>query len=439
MHALWILIGLIVISGFFALSEMALASSRRSKLSAMAEAGNHKARLALNIIDHPSRLLAATQTGITAAALLMGIYGESALSEGITQAITNHAPSLIDYANNIAFVTTIVLVTAVSIILGEIVPKRLAIANPEAVASFCAPFMALFISLMRPAIATLSKGADLVLSIIPFKAAPAVNSVEDILAFLNENEQSGSLAPEENHLMSNVLRLEDRRLASVMTPVSDLVWINLEAEMQQNLKTLREAPHSVLPVCQGNLQHVVGLVESHDILQAAIENNLDFAKLPLQTPQFVPASLTLVDLLRTFRQQKSTFAFVISEFGMIEGIVTIDDVLSSLVGDMMPMLDTPEEALAVKRPDGSWLLDGLLPIDEMCTKLKIRELPTDTLGNFHTVGGFVLATLGRSLGRIPKKTEKFDQSGWTFEVVDVDGHRVDQVLATPHTSSTERR
>ena len=140
------------------------------------------------------------------------------------------------------------------------------------------------------------------------------------------------------------------------------------------------------------------------------------AEIPLQNPLFVPASLTLVDLLRTFRQQKKTFAFVVSEFGMTEGIVTIDDVLSSVVGDMMPMMDTPEEALAVKREDGSWLLDGLLPIDEMKIKLGIRGLPQEDLGNFHTVGGFVLA----SLGRIPKKTEKFDWNNWRFEVVDVD-------------------
>lgn len=431
MHAFWILIALIVVSGFFALAEMALASSRRSKLVSMVELGNYKAQIALNIIDKPSRLLAATQTGITAAALLMGIYGESALSTVLTDWFIALAPAVAPHADTLSFVITIALVTAVSIILGEIVPKRIAIANPEAVAAFCAPFMAVFIQLMSPAIALLSKGADLVLSFMPFKAAPAVSSVEDILAFLNESEKSGSIAAQETHLMGNVLRLEDRRLAAVMTPVSDIAWLNLEGTQEENLRTLREAPHSVLPVCKGNLQQVVGLAESHDILQAAIEGDIDFAKIPLQSALFVPASLTLADLLRTFRQQKNTFAFVISEFGMTEGIVTIDDVLSSVVGDMMPLMDTPEEALAVKRPDGSWLLDGLLPIDEMCLKLKIRELPIHDLGNFHTVGGFVLASLGRTLGRIPKKTEQFEYAEWTFEVVDVDGHRVDQVLATP--------
>ena len=427
MNAFWILVLLILVSGFFALSEMALASSRRSKLQAMADAGNPKATTALQIMGNPSQLLAATQTGITAAALLMGIYGESALTATFQFYIDLYIPALTQWAGTISFTVTIALVTGFSIIFGEIVPKRLAIANPEVVAAFCAPFMLAFLKVLSPAIALLSKGSDLVLSFIPFKAAPAVSTIEEIQAFLDEGAKTGMLAPEERHLMSNVLRLEDRRLASVMTPVSDIAYLDLHAPREDNLRLLREAPHSMLPICKGSLQQVIGVAESHDILQAAMEGEIDFAEIPLQNPLFVPASLTLVDLLRTFRQQKKTFAFVVSEFGMTEGIVTIDDVLSSVVGDMMPMMDTPEESLAVKRDDGSWLLDGLLPIDEMKIKLGIRGLPQEDLGNFHTVGGFVLA----SLGRIPKKTEKFDWNDWRFEVVDVDRNRVDQVLATP--------
>lgn len=427
MNALWILILLILVSGFFALSEMALASSRRSKLQSMADAGNPKAAIALQIMGNPSRLLAATQTGITAAALLMGIYGESALTATFQHIIDLYMPALTEWADVISFTVTIALVTGFSIIFGEIVPKRLAIANPEVVAAFCAPFMSLFLKVLSPGIALLSKGSDLVLSFIPFKAAPAVNTIEEIQAFLDEGAKTGMLAPEERHLMANVLRLEDRRLASAMTPVSDIAFLDLHAPREDNLRLLREAPHSMLPVCKGSLQQVIGVAESHDILQAAMEGEINFAEIPLQNALFVPASLTLVDLLRTFRQQKKTFAFVVSEFGMTEGIVTIDDVLSSVVGDMMPLMDTPEEALAVKREDGSWLLDGLLPIDEMKIKLGIRDLPQEELGNFHTVGGFVLA----SLGRIPKKTEKFDWNDWRFEVVDVDRNRVDQVLATP--------
>lgn len=427
MNALWILILLILLSGLFSLAEMALASARRARLAQLAEAGDHGAATALAIREHPSRLLAATQTGITAAALLMGIYGESALSASIESAITAALPVLSQWGEPIAFTVTIVIVTAVSIILGEIVPKRIALAHPERVAAICAPFMSLFIRLLSPAIRFLSFMADRVLALLPIRAAPAVTSVEDILAFVDEGERAGAIAPEESQLFGNVLRLEDWRLATIMTPVADVAWLDLLSPREHNLRVLMEAPHSRLPVCKGDLQQVIGIAESHDILKAAMEGDVDFAELPLAAPLFVPSSLNLIDLLRTFRQQRANFALVVSEFGLTEGIVTLDDLMYSLVGDMMPLADDTEDALAVRRPDGSWLLDGLLPIDEMKDKLDIRHVPQESLGNYHTVGGFVLA----SLGRIPRKAERFAWADWEFEVVDVDRNRVDQVLATP--------
>jgi putative hemolysin len=431
MSALWILAFLIVLSGFFALAEMALASSRRSRLTQMAEEGDTRASAAIAIKDHPSRLLAATQTGITAAALLMGIYGESALSASIEKAIAAGIPFLSGWSTGIAFTVTIIIVTAVSIVLGEIVPKRIAIAHPERVAAFCAPSMSIFIRLLSPAIHFLSWSADRVLALLPIRSAPAVTSVEDILAYIDEGERSGTIAPEESQLVGNVLRLDDRHLAAIMTPIADVAWLNLTAPREDNLRVLRDAPHSQLPVCKGDLQQVIGIAESHDILQAAIAGNIDFAEIPLAQPLYVPATLTLFELLRTFRQQKTTIALIVSEFGHTEGIVTVDDLMLSLVGDMMPLADNPEDALAVRRADGSWLLDGLLAIDEMKDKLEIGSVLHEELGNFHTVGGFVLA----SLGRIPRKAERFSWSGWDFEVVDVDRNRVDQVLATRQVDS----
>jgi putative hemolysin len=426
MAALWILILLILLSGLFALAEMALASAHRARLAQMAEEGDKGAASALHIKEHPSRLLAATQTGITAAALLMGVFGETALSTSLEKLVAYWLPWVAQWASTIAFAAMIAIVTAVSIVLGEIVPKRIAIAHPEKVASFCAPGMAIFIRVLSPGIRFLSWSADRILALLPVRSAPALTSIEDILAFVDEGERSGALAPEESHMMGNVLRLEDRRLAAIMTPVADVAWLDLLAPEETNLRLLRDAPHSQLPVCKGDLQQVVGIAESHDILQAAIAGDLELARIPLAPPLFVPGSLTLIDLLRTFRQQKSTFALVVSEFGVTEGIVTLSDLMQTLVGDMMPLADDPEEALAVRRPDGSWLLDGLLPVDEMQDKLEIRHLPEERLGNFHTVGGFVLA----SLGRIPRKAERFSWAGWEFEVVDVDRNRVDQVLAS---------
>lgn len=426
MNALWILALLILISGLFSLAEMALASARKGRLVQLADAGDQGAASALAIKEHPSRLLAASQTGITAAALLMGIYGESALSASIESAIGSGLPALAPWQATIAFVITIVIVTAVSIILGEIVPKRIALANPENVAAFCAPAMSLFIRVLSPAISLLSFLSDRVLALLPFRAVPAVTSIEDILAYVDEGERAGSIAPEESQLFGNVMRLEDWRLATVMTPASDVAWLDLLSPREHNLRLLREAPHSQLPICKGDLQQVIGIAESHDILKAVMEGDIDFAELPLAPPLFVPGSLTLIDLLRTFRQQRATFALVVSEFGVTEGIVTLDDLMYSLVGEMAPGIDDSEDSLAVRRPDGSWLLDGLLPIDEMKDRLGIRLVPQESLGNYHTVGGFVLA----SLGRIPRKAESFTWADWEFEVVDVDRNRVDQVLAT---------
>ena len=427
MDAFWILVLLIVLSGYFALAEMALASARRSRLVPLAENGDHRAAQALAIKDNPSRLLAATQTGITAAALLSGVFGESALNDTIIAWIARWLPFIVEYQSEIALTVTIVVVTAVSIVFGEIVPKRIAIAHPENVAMLCAPSMALFIRVMSPLIHGLSRAADLVLQALPVRAAPAVVSIEDILAYVDEGQRAGEIAPEESHLFGNIFRLEDWRIVAIMTPAVDVAYLDLLRPHEHNLTMLRESPHSRLPICKGDLQHAVGLVESHDILQAALAGKINFADMPLTAPLFVPGSLTLIELMRTFRTHRNSFAFVVNEFGQTEGIVTLDDLLQTVVGDMMPLADDPNEALAVRRADGSWLLDGLLPIDEMKGKLGIPDIPAEDFGNFHTLGGFVLT----AQGRIPKKGEFFEYAGWRFEVVDVDHNRIDEVLATP--------
>lgn len=416
---------LIMLSGFFALAEMALASAGRAKLTKMAELGHRGAKIALKIKDKPSRLLAGTQTGITAAALLMGIYGESAISASLSASIPSGLGFISDFSDSIAFVMTIIIITALSIILGEIVPKRIAIADPERVAAFCSPLMAILLKILSPAINILSLLSNQILNLLPVKSAPAVTTVEDIMAYLDEGSKTGALAPEESVLLNNVLRLDDRTLPAIMSPIATVTYIDVLANKEHNLKKLCEEPHSQLPVCKGDLQKVIGIAESHDILQLAIKGEVDFLEIPLEAPVYVPDSLSLIELLRTLRQQKTTFAFVVNEFGHTDGIVTLDDVMLSLVGDMMPLADSPEEALAVKRADGSWLLDGLLPIDELKEKLAIQSTDLDEANNYHTVGGFVLF----SLGRIPMKSEFFYSGGWKFEVVDVDGNRIDQVLA----------
>jgi putative hemolysin len=426
LNPLLILILLIAACGFFALAEMALAASRKSRLQQMADAGDEAAASALAIKSSPSRFIAATQTGLTAASLLSGIFGEEALAAHLSAFINSHLPALSAISGAIAFSLTITLITAAAIVFGEIIPKRIALAYPEEVARGVAPFMRWFIMILAPAIRLLSWSADLVLNLLPFRSAPAVTGVEDILALVDEGELSGSIGKEQSHLLWNVFRLEDRHLAAVMTPVKDVAWIDLAIPHEENLNTIRAAPHGRYPICKGGIQQVLGLAESRAVLKAALSGAFHFVDLPMSPPVYVPSALTLIELLRIFREQNADFAFVVNEFGVTEGIVTLSDLFETVAGDMMPGASNPDQALAVQRDDGSWLLDGLLPMDEMKEKLGIADLDDEAHGRYHTVGGFVVT----SIGRIPKRAEKFIAGDWQFEVVDMDRNRVDEVLAS---------
>jgi putative hemolysin len=426
MDSLGILIFLIAVCGFFALTEMSLAASRKSKLRQLAEAGDANAARVLLIKETPSRFLAATQTGLTAASLLAGIFGESALATHFESGIEAWLPAAAAFKAPLALFVTITVVTAFSIVFGEIIPKRIALAYPEKVAQLVAPFMTFFIWALAPVIRLLSWSADLILRLLPLRSVPEVTGVEDILAAVDESQRSGSIGPEESHLLGNVVRLEDRRVAAAMTPARDVAVIDLLRPHEDNLDLLRERPHGRYPVCRGDLHQLLGLAESRALLKAALAGEIDFAGIPIAPPLFVPSALTLIELLRTFRTQRADFAFVVNEFGQTEGVITLGDLLQTVAGDMMPSALDPEQALAVQRSDGSWLLDGLLPLDELREKLEIRELPESAYGSYHTVGGFVIAMMAR----IPKRAEKFSCAGWEFEVVDMDRNRVDEVLAT---------
>jgi putative hemolysin len=435
MTALTIVALLILTCGFFALTEMALAASRRSRLQMLVDAGDLSAARALQIKAKPSRFIAATQMGLTAASLLAGIFGEAALAGDIERFIEASLPMLASVKSEVAITTTVVVVTAFAIVFGEIVPKRIALAYPEKVASLVAPFMHLFIRVLSPAIKLLSWSADLVLKLLPFRSAPEVIGVEDIMAALDEGERVGAIAPEESHLLGNVFLLENRHVAAVMTPLKDVAFIDIERSRNENLHVLRDMPHGRYPVCKGDLQHVVGIAESRSLLRAATAGELDFLNLPMTPPLYAPVSLTLMELLRHFRDHGAIFALVVNEFGVTEGVVTIADLFQTMAGNMMPGANDPALALAAQREDGSWLLDGLLPVDEMQDKLGLAGLADETQGLYHTVGGFVVA----HMGKIPKRAEKFRYRGWEFEVVGVDHNRVDEVLATrlPEVTASE--
>ncbi len=423
---IWILVLLILLSGFFAMSEMSIGASRLAILMQMAEGGNEGARIAAELRGQPSRLLAATQTGLTALATLLGVFGESMWVPRIEAAIDDYAAWLAFAKYPLSLLLIVGSITFATIVVGEIIPKRIALAKPEAIASLLAPFMAMFARLARPFIWALSVASEKILALFPFKESAAQVAADEIRAMITAGRRDGGLDETAGELLGNVFRLDDRKVASVMTPANAIIYLDLLAPSEVNLDKIKKHSVSRFIVCKGGLAQVVGYIESRELLQHLLDGNqLDLGKLPTHATQFIPNTQSLIGVLEFFRMQKTHLAIVVNEFGQTEGLVTLSDLLSSVVGDMPSSAD--ELPLAVQREDGSWLLDGLLPLDEMKEKLGLTELPEEDLGNYHTVGGFVIT----AIGRIPKKAETFDWNGWRFEVVDMDRNRVDEVFARP--------
>ena len=423
---IWILVLLILLSGFFAMSEMSIGASRTAILTQMAEAGNEGARIAAELRNQPSRLLAATQIGLTALATLLGVYGESMWVPRIESAIETDIAMLAFAKYPLALLLVVGSITFATIVIGEIIPKRIALARPETIASALAPLMALFARLNRPFIWALSVASEKILALFPFKESAEYLAADEIRAMIAAGRRDGGLDETSGELLGNVFRLDDRKVASVMTPANDIIYLDLQAPSQVNLDKIKTQRVSRFLVCKGGLTQLVGDIESRELLQHLLENEqLDLGKLPTHAVHYIPNTQSLIGVLEFFRAQKTHLAVVVNEFGQAEGLVTMSDLLSSVVGDVPSSVD--EMPLAVQREDGSWLLDGLLPLDEMKDKLGLTELPEEELGNYHTVGGFVIT----AVGHIPKKAETFDWNGWRFEVVDMDKNRVDEIFARP--------
>lgn len=422
----WILVLLILLSGFFAMSEMSIGASRIAILTQMAEAGNEGARIAAELRGQPSRLLAATQTGLTALATLLGVFGEAMWVPRIETFIETNILWLAFAKYPVALFLVVGSITFATIVVGEIIPKRIALAKPEVIASLLAPLMAMFARFARPFIWALSLASEKLLALFPFKESAAHVAADEIRAMITAGRRDGGLDETAGELLGNVFRLDDRKVASVMTPANDIVYLDLLEPSQANMEKIQQRKVSRFLVCKGGLGQMLGYIESRELLQRLLAGEpLDMGKLPTHAIHFIPNTQSLTGVLEFFRTQKTHLALVVNEFGQVEGLVTMSDLLTAVVGEVPSSVD--ELPLAVQREDGSWLLDGLLPLDVMKDKLGLTALPEEDLGNYHTVGGFVIT----AFGRIPKKTESFDWNGWRFEVVDMDKNRVDEVFARP--------
>ncbi len=418
-----ILIGLIVLNGVFAMSEIALVTSRKARLMKLAAEDDKPASIALKLGENPTHFLSTVQIGITSIGILNGIVGEAALAAPLSRELYSLGMTMAT-ASATATATVVIAVTYFSIVVGELVPKRLGQINPERVARLVARPIQVLALITGPFVTLLSISTNVLLRLIGIKqnAQPNV-TVEEISAILEEGTESGVIEQHEHDMVRNVFRLDDRRLASLMVPRSDVVFIDITQPTEENLRQLIESEHSRFPVCEGGLDNMLGVIHAKQALACVAKGQAPDFSVNLHPVLYVPETLTGMELLEQFRANNMQMAFVIDEYGEIEGVVTLQDVLEIVTGEFTT--SNVEDAWAVQRDDNSWLLDGTIPIPELKDRLQLKSVPEEQRGRYHTLSGMIMLLLGR----IPTAGDQVSWEGWRFEVVDMDEKRIDKVLA----------
>jgi putative hemolysin len=417
---------LVLVNGIFALSEIAVVSARKTRLRQWADAGNAKARAALELADNPNQFLATIQIGITLVGILAGAFGGATIARKLT-VILGDSPWLAPYSYPLSLALVVVVITYLSLIVGELVPKRLALNNPERLAMAIAAPMQVLSRLAYPAVHLLDISTEFLLQALGMKPStePPVTE-EEIRALIEQGTQAGMFEAAEQEMVERVFRLGDRRVSAVMTPRTEIVWLDREASAQELRRTITESVHSRFLVADESLDNILGVVHAKDLLAHILGDQVVDLAATIQQPLYVPESMRALKALELFKQSGTHIALVIDEYGGIQGLVTPSDILEAIVGDL-PAAGEEVEPLAVQRSDGSWLLDGMLPVDEFKDLFDLGELPGEDQGIYQTLAGFVIM----QLGRIPEAADYFVWEGLKLEVVDMDGNRVDKVLVTP--------
>ena len=415
---------LILLNGLFAMSEIAIVSSRRARLVQMAEEGRTGARRALQLAAEPTRFLSSVQVGITSIGILNGAIGEASVVTRLN-GFFEQFPALVPYAHALAMGTMVVGLTYVSLILGELVPKRLALTHPELIASFIARPMQVLSTATRPLVLLLTVSTETILRLFRVRQiTPPAVTVEEIKVLLEQGTEEGLFEKTEHELVTNVLDLDRRHVGSVLTPRSDIVYLDVRDSIGADREKLCGAEHSVLPLCDGGLDHVLGFVRATRVLDQVLETGaLDLPSLA-EPALFVPETMTLMKLLEQFKRTHLPLGLVVDEFGDVEGIVSLTDVITAIVGELPS--EPGEEPSIVRREDGSWLMDGSLDLTTVVRTLDADSLLTDEDQHYHTLGGLAML----ALGRVPRTGDVFERDGYRFEVVDMDGNRVDRVLVS---------
>lgn len=422
---LLIVLLLILVNGLFAMAEIALVSARPARLQPLAAEGNSGAQAALELKADPSRLLATVQIGITVIAVLSGTFGQATLGEWLQDYIASQGDPIAPYAHAISIAAVVIGISYLSLILGELVPKRIALGYPEGIAARLARMMRWIARLTTPLEWLLSASSDLVLRLFPMRNEPPAVTDEEIGFMLREGAAAGHIPLGETAIVEMALRLGERRVGTVMTPRIQIEFLDLDDPMDEIRQRIRDSIYSRFPVVQGGgTQQLAGIVQSKDLLMAALAGQPFDVHAALRPPLFVPNTVTVLRALEVFKSSGEPMAMVVDEYGDLEGLVTLTDILEALVGDI-PGAGEADPRI-VRREDGSFVVDGMVGLDEVKQMLGAAHLPGED-PEFHTLGGYLMARLNR----VPMVADRVTADGHAFEVVEMDGRRVDRVLIVP--------
>jgi putative hemolysin len=415
---------LILLNGFFAMAEIALVSARPARLQPMAAEGNTGADAALELKADPSRLLATVQIGITIIAVLLGSFGEATLGEDLQNYLEGYSGFLGHYAHAISMAIVVLGISYFSLILGELVPKRVAMIHPEGIAASLARFMRGLARIGAPIEWLLSTTTDLLLRLLPLRGEPTPVTDQEIGFMLREGVATGHISQGETAIVEMALRLGERRVSAVMTPRTQIEFLDLDDPEEEIRRHIRDSAYSRFPVVQGGTHQLAGIVQVKDLLAAAFDGQPFNLRAALRPPLFLPNTVTVLRALEVFKTSSEPMALVVDEYGDLEGLVTLTDILEALVGELPDAGET--DPRIVKREDGTWLIDGMVGLDELKQVLGVTQLPGED-PDFHSVGGYLMARLNR----VPMVADRVTAGDWRFEIVEMDGRRVDRVLVAP--------
>jgi putative hemolysin len=418
------LLSLILTNGLFVTSETAIIVAKKSRLTALAKLGNESAIAALKLAEHPTQFLSTVGIGITSISIMSGIFGESIVAEPISHILIGYGVNQ-TLAEHGSMVFSVVLITYLSIVLGELLPKRIALVSPERIACAVAKPIQYIAIITKPAVWLLSGSTRLLMRIFGIsQSGNHAVTEDDIHAMLEEGSSTGIIEQQEHDIVRNVLSLEDRSISSLMVPRSEIIFLDTTDTVEQNYETIMQSPHSRFPVCSGWPDETIGIVNTKDLLAKRIKGEaVDLQSMAKEKPcEFVPESMTGLELLQRFKSSHSQMIFISDEYGELKGMVTLQDLLEAMTGEFITKNE--QDSYVIQRADGNYLLDGLLPIIDLKDTLGVDFLPNND--QYETLNGLIMFMMGK----MPVAGEHIDISGWHFEVVDMDGRRVDKVLAT---------